>query len=85
MDDSVLASDYKEWRRHKVTKALVRDLLKKREFLKEGLAEDRLEDGWARGVTVGRCQALRDAIEYIVSDFDTIEDSTKEDSKTQDD
>lgn len=65
--------DYLDWRSSHVTKALVKALNDKREFLKEGLAE-----GAGQPEDVGRCQALRDIIEYILRDFETFDEESVE-------
>lgn len=64
--------DYLQWRSNHVTKALVRALLNKRTFLLEGIAEGHVskEDLYEY---IGRTQGIRDAIDYVISDFECID------------
>lgn len=62
--------EWVDWCSLRPTKQLVKALFEKREELKEGLVEEReLPDL----VIIGRCQALKDEIDYIMHDFDYIE------------
>lgn len=74
----VYKSEYLDWRRSKVTKALVQDILHKREALKEGWAEGHLEK---EETDKGRCQGMKDIIDYIVDGFEVVDDQQPEEKE----
>jgi len=72
--DPPLASEYLQWRANPVTKFLVQALFNKRELLKEGLAEGHGSTENLH-VLIGRTQGIKDSVEYILSDFEYIEET----------
>jgi hypothetical protein len=71
---------YLAWRELGVTKFLVQDLFLKREELKEGLAEAQYGSTEEYERAVGRCMALKDAIDYIIRDFDYVDSGEEEEN-----
>ena len=76
--DSPFKSDYVDWRRNQVTKFLVQELFNKREMLKEGIAEGKTSSLDELHQNIGRTQAIKDIIDYIISDFETLDDPQEE-------
>lgn len=70
MQDRISKEEYLEWRDNRVTKQLIQDIYEKREFLKEGVVELSDESEKQRFVTIGRCQAMKDIIDFVLRDFD---------------
>ena len=71
----IFKSEWAEWKRSNVTKKLVQEIFNKREYMKEGLAEGAFESEKDRWTAVGRCQGMRDMVEYIISDFEVSDDT----------
>ena len=67
----VTKQEWIDWKALPITKEFLRRLFDKREDLKEGLAEGQAED---LHNIIGQCQALKDAIEYGIEKFETIEE-----------
>lgn len=72
--------EWEFWKNLKTTKEFVRALYLKRELLKEGLVESSYTKHEEELKVVGRCQALRDTIDYILHDFEVREEEIKEDA-----
>lgn len=70
--DPVSKDEYNEWRNNRVTKAFLEELFETREQLKEDLVEMKNSTDQDRFVTIGRCQALKDAIDHAIFEFDYI-------------
>lgn len=69
---------YIDWRANEVTKEFLKRLFEKRELLKEGLAEG--QAGADQTLTIGQCQAYKDAIDYGLYSFEVIDtEETKSD------
>ena len=75
--EEVSKEEWLQWKANKVTKKYIANILTKREYLKEGLAE-----GQTRGeealIEIGRCQALKDVVMNVIEDFDYIEREDEE-------
>lgn len=67
--DQVSKEEYVQWKSSRVTQQLIQDLFFKREAIKEGWAEGQHSDESQRLMDIGRCQGLKDTIQYIQSDF----------------
>lgn len=70
--------EWEFWKQSKVTKEFVKALYFKREILKEGIVESSYSTREEELKVVGRCQALKDTIDYILHDFEVIEEEIKE-------
>ena len=79
--DEVFKSQWHDWKQSKITKKLVKDIFNKREMIKEGWAEGQHEDQKQEFLDKGRCMAMKDIIDYILYEFETIDDSPQEESK----
>ena len=76
--------DYLQWREMYVTKCLVQALFNKREMLKEGLAEGHSGDLTNEiQKVIGRCQAHKDDIDYIIHEFEVLEVEVETNEETQ--
>ena len=69
MDLDVFKEEWEDWRGNKVTKAFLKVLFDKREFLKEMMAENGYETDKERMIDTGQCIAIKDNIEYAISGF----------------
>ena len=76
--EEVYKSEWGEWKRQKVTRALLADIMNKRDWLKEALAENKFDSDQERNINIGKCIAMREIVEYIIADFATIMDNAKE-------
>jgi len=68
--DQVSKDEYQEWKNNRVTKRYIQGLFDTREELKEGIVEESQSTDQARFVAIGRCQALKDAIDFAIFNFD---------------
>jgi hypothetical protein len=70
-------SEYIDWRNRKVTREFVARIFEQREGLKEDLADGKasIED---LKILIGRAQGMKDVIDYILHDFEFIDDTPKE-------
>lgn len=68
--DLISKEEYLEWAGSRVTKKFIADLFNKREMLKEGVVELHDSSEQERLVTIGRCQALKDVVDWALRDFD---------------
>lgn len=75
----VTKREWIEWKQNKVTKEYIERIYTKREQLKEGLAEGQAE-GTEHDRVIGQCQAIKDAIDYAVFNFETLEEEGAEDA-----
>ena len=63
-------ADWAQWKQSPVTKRAVAGLMNQREHVKEGLVEGLYDSESERLVAIGRAQALKDAVIYLIEDFD---------------
>lgn len=68
------------WRALDVTKEFFQRLFDKREQLKEGLAEGNLNNTDIE-IYIGQCQAYKDAVNYGLFEFETIDKELEDDNK----
>lgn len=68
--EPVSKEEYLEWKSNRVTKQFLQDLYNKREMLKEGVVELQDSNESARLVTIGRCQAMKDTMDWALRDFE---------------
>ena len=59
--------DWHDWKQQEVTKELILAIKEKREYIKEGLAEERYDDSYQKWA--GHTQALKDIILFITVDW----------------
>lgn len=64
----VAAHEWEDWKANRVTKAYIQRLYIQREGLKEELAEGKA--GTDVALFIGRCQGIKDSIDYAVTDFE---------------
>lgn len=64
-------SDYQAWKANHVTRFFLQALMEKREHIKEGIAEGQSDKV---DLDIGRAQSLKDALDYAIFNFETIED-----------
>ena len=82
--DEVSKSEWQEWKRNKVTKQLVADILNERLFLSEALLDGGCEGESERLITIGRCQGIKDVVTCIIETFNYIEKDQEEKDKNGD-
>ena len=63
-------ADWAQWKQNPVTKRAVAGLMNKREHLKEALAEGLFSTDEERVLAIGETKALKDAVMYLIEDFD---------------
>lgn len=76
---TVLKNEYSDWKSNKVTKALAERMFMRREEMKEAWVLGQVKEespDYVRGYSV----ALKNVLDYIISDFETIEEN--EDDQT---
>lgn len=73
METDVFKDEWLDWRSNKVTKAYLKVLFTKREFLKEGLAENNHSSEVERLVDVGQCIAIKDNLDYAIEGFQYVD------------
>ncbi len=78
MDLEVFKDEWEEWRTNKVTKAFLKTLFNKREFLKEGVVEMNHSSENERLIDIGQCIAIKDNIDYAIENFNYVEKSQEE-------
>ncbi len=69
----ILKSDWIQWKANPVTKALAEAYFERREWIKEQIAQGIKDETY-----LGQCMALKDAIDYIISDFEVIDEEKKD-------
>lgn len=74
----VTKEEWMDWKSSKVTYEFLSRLTGMREEYKEGLVEGRAENRVEQDIVIGRCQGLKDAIEYAVRAFDVIDVPSQE-------
>jgi len=79
--DPVDYESWLQWKQNPVTRQAVAGLLNKRSNISEDLLEGICETNDQRMAAIGRCQALRDAVIYLIEDFDYIEKEAKENAE----
>lgn len=67
--DPPVKEDYVQWRTDPVTKFFVQAMFNQRENYKEFLAEGHHESERELHEKVGACQAIKDAIDYALNNF----------------
>ncbi len=77
--DLVSKQEWLDWKSLRPTKQLVKSLFDTREDLKEYMVENKFTTEDDRRIVMGRCQALKDAIDYIIENFETLEKEEKDD------
>jgi hypothetical protein len=77
--DEVFKDEWEEWRSNKVTKAYLKVLFNKREYLKEMLVEQRHSTEQERMVDIGQCIAIKDNMNYAIFDFECVDKNPQED------
>ena len=70
----VSKEEWEEWKGNTVTKAFIKVLFNKREFLKEALAENNHSTDFERAIDIGQCIGIKDNIDYALHGFDYIEE-----------
>lgn len=70
----VTKAEWQDWKRSPVTKFLVYAYLTKLEYLKNGLIDGHFTGEEARLIAIGRGQSFKDAIDYIIDNFETIQE-----------
>jgi len=78
----VSKEDYSQWRGSHVTKQFLQDLFKRREELKEAIAENSHSNNEDRLIDIGRCQAIKDVIDWALFEFEYIGKHTQDDVAT---
>ena len=78
MDIEVFKDEWQDWKSSKVTKAFLKSIFIKREFLKEGLAENNHTTEQERLIDVGQCIAIKDNIDYAIEGFQYLEREAEE-------
>lgn len=76
----ITKSEWMDWKSNKVTYEYLSRLHGMREEYKEGLVEGRAEGKEQQDVVIGRCQGLKDAVDYAVKGFDVIDPTAEEES-----
>ena len=76
--DEVNKAEWQQWKKDKVTKLFVAGILNKREYLKEGLVEGHLSTHDEQLMAMGKCQAIKDIVTYLIEDFNYIERDQEE-------
>ena len=74
-------ADYVDWKRNPVTKFFMQEIFNKREYLKEGIAEDKASSDKEMWIAIGRTQGIKEIIDYIIEDFETVQDPEEEKTK----
>jgi hypothetical protein len=64
--DDISQEAWDEWRKSKATRILVAGILNTREELKEAVVENHHSTDAARLIDMGRCQAFKDVVEFII-------------------
>lgn len=83
MREPITKSDWIGWKQHPVTRAFIHDINALREVYKEQWSEGRFGDDDEK-MYRGMCQAIRDLMEYALTDFDVIEDETPDEENQTD-
>ena len=78
MDTEVFKEEWSDWKGSKVTKVFLKKLFDKREFLKEGLANNSHSSENERLIDVGQCIAIADSIDYAIEGFEYLDRSPNE-------
>ena len=78
MDTDVFKDEWQEWKNQKVTKAFLKVLFNKREYLKEILAEQGHGTDHERLIDIGQCIAIKDNMNYAIFDFECIDNPKEE-------
>lgn len=82
MNTEVFRSEWEDWRGNKVTKAFLKTLFNKREFLKETMAENGYSTEAERLVDIGQCIAIKDNIDYALSGFEYVERGVEDNAES---
>jgi len=71
-------SDYIAWKNEPCTRQLLLAIKEKREHLKEGVVRGEASNSDLLHQTIGRCMAIEEVMEYILRDFEYIEEEILE-------
>lgn len=74
----ITKEEWDDWKRSKVTQEFISRLNDQREQYKEGLADGEATQRQEQDIIIGRCQGLKDAIEYAWRHFDVINPKVEE-------
>jgi hypothetical protein len=78
LDLEVFKSEWEDWRTNKVTKAFLKTLFDKREYLKEMMAENTYGSEAERLIDIGQCIAIKDNMDYAIYQFNYVERGQEE-------
>lgn len=71
--EEVFKDEWHDWKEQKVTKAFLKVLFNKREYLKEMMADNGYGSEQERLIDVGQCIAIKDNIDYAIAGFEYID------------
>ena len=74
----ITKEEWQDWKRNKVTQEYFRRVVDQREQYKEGLVEGHAENHQERDIVIGRCQGIKDCIDYAISGFTVINPTAEE-------
>lgn len=75
MEIEVFKDEWLDWKQQKVTKAFLKVLFNKREYVKEMLADKVQGSENERLIDIGQCIAIKDNINYALYDFECVDSS----------
>lgn len=81
---AILKQDWHTWKQDPITKALVYDLVARREMHKDGWVNGRYENKKETYIALGRGQEVIDLLEYILHSFQVVEDNSQEETSNAD-
>lgn len=70
----VLKSEWVDWKANPVTKFYLKQIFERRELYKEDLAEGQAGSTQERDLAIGRCQGIKDCLDYAINSFEYVED-----------
>lgn len=78
METDVFKDEWQDWRTSKVTKAFLKVLFTKREWLKDNMADNGHGTEQERLIDIGQCIAIKDNIDYAIEGFQYLEREAEE-------
>ena len=78
METDVFKDEWQDWRSSKVTKAFLKVLFNKREWLKDNMADNGHASEQERLIDIGQCIAIKDNIDYAIEGFQYLEREAEE-------
>ena len=81
MDVEIFKDEWINWKNQKVTKAFLKVLFNKREYLKEILAEHGHSSENERMIDIGQCIAIKDNMNYAIHDFECVDKNPLEEEE----